>query len=54
MKVSEAALKLQIPRHYVYYWKKTGLHSGGDDLDFLDLRPDRIASIWLRTGPFAV
>lgn len=50
MKVSEAALKLQIPRHYVYYWKRTGLLSGAEDLDFLDLRRARLIFRWRQHG----
>lgn len=39
MQVSEAALKLDVPRHYIDYWRRTGLLSEqGGTLEFQDLR----------------
>ncbi|MEQ9366465.1 MAG: tetratricopeptide repeat protein, partial [Leptospirales bacterium] len=50
MKVSEAALKLQIPRHYIDYWRKTGLLGGGGSLDFRDLLKIRFLAACRRQG----
>ncbi len=44
MRVSAAALRLSIPRHYIDYWRKTGLLSENSDLSFADLR--RVQLIW--------
>lgn len=39
MRISEAALKLSVPRHYIDYWRRTGLLSeSGGSLGFQDLR----------------
>lgn len=37
MRIREAALKLGIPGHHLYYWKRTGLLSPAEDLGFDDL-----------------
>ena len=38
MRISEAALKLSVPRHYIDYWRRTGLLSADEGLEFQDLR----------------
>ncbi len=38
MRISEAAVKFSLPRHYIHYWRKIGLlSSGGGELEFQDL-----------------
>jgi tetratricopeptide (TPR) repeat protein len=47
MRVSEAALKFQVPRHYIDYWRKSGLLGpDGGNLSFEDLLKVR----WLAAG----
>ncbi len=61
MKVSEAALKLAVPRHYIDYWRKTGLLTGlgperpgvsddPGDLSFQDLVRIRLIASFRKQG----
>lgn len=50
MKVSEAALKLQVPRYYIDYWRKTGLLAGTGSLNFQDLLKIRFLASCRRQG----
>lgn len=44
MRVSVASLRLAIPRYHIDYWRKTGLLSRSQELDFRDLR--RMQLLW--------
>lgn len=51
LKISEAALKLHVPRHYIDYWRKTGLLAGaGSSLNFQDLLKIRFLASCRRHG----
>ncbi|MCR9144901.1 MAG: tetratricopeptide repeat protein [bacterium] len=50
MRISEAALKLQVPRYYIDYWRKTGLLGSGGNLDFQDLLKIRFLASCRRQG----
>ncbi len=51
MRVSEAALKLSIPRYFIYYWKKIGLIDGqNEDLDFQDILKIRFIDLCKKNG----
>ncbi len=50
LRISEAALKLQVPRHYIDYWRKTGLLGASGSLDFQDLLKIRFLASCRRQG----
>lgn len=50
LRISEAALKLQVPRHYIDYWRKTGLLPAAGLLAFQDLLKIRFLAACRRQG----